>query len=166
MTSLSKEDFLEQVFQHQALIHKICRMYRDNREDREDLFQEIIYQLWKSYPQFQGRSKLSTWMYRIGLNTAMATFRKPEFRHSPLEDHHGEAIWMTESASENESDEKLHYAIRQLNEADRAFITLYFEDMSYQEMGEILGISENNVGVRLSRIKEKIRKSLNLSSWT
>lgn len=62
---------------HQGLIHKICRMYRDSREDQEDLFQEIVYQLWKSYPQFQGKSKITTWMYRIGLNTAMAAFRKP-----------------------------------------------------------------------------------------
>ena len=164
MASLSKVDFLEQIFRHQALIHKICRMYRDSKEDREDLFQEIIYQLWKSYPQFQGRAKLSTWMYKIGLNTVMATFRKHKLQQFPLEDYHGETL--PEITSENESGEKLHYAIRQLNEADRAFITLYFEDLSYQEMGEILGISENNVGVRLSRIKEKIRKSLNRSSWT
>ena len=161
MKRRDKEDFLEQVYPHQALIHKICRMYRDNKEDREDLFQEIIYQLWKAYPQFQGRSKLSTWMYRIGLNTAIATFRKPTIQHFPLEDD-GEVVEKTESISENESNEELHYAILQLNEADRAFITLYFEDISYQEMGEILGISENNVAVRLARIKEKIRKSLKL----
>lgn len=162
MTRREKEDFLEQVFPHQALIHKICRMYRDSKEDREDLFQEIIYQLWKAYPQFQEKSKLTTWMYRIGLNTAIATFRKPKIRQSPLEDHHSEAVSVSENTSDNEANDKLLYAIRQLNEADRAFLTLYFEDISHQEMGEILGISENNVAVRLTRIKERIRTLLSL----
>jgi RNA polymerase sigma factor (sigma-70 family) len=162
MTGRDKEDFLEQVFPHQAIIHKICRMYRDSEEDRKDLFQEIMYQLWKAYPQFQERSKLTTWMYRIGLNTAIATFRKPRIHHSPLENHHSEALSAGESSSDNEANDKLLYAIRQLNEADRAFLTLYFEDMSHQEIGEILGISENNVAVRLTRIKERIRTLLNL----
>ena len=71
-----KEKFLAEIFSHQALVHRVCRMYRDQQEDREDLFQEIIYQLWKSYPQFKGQAKISTWMYRIALNTAMASFRK------------------------------------------------------------------------------------------
>lgn len=160
MTGRDKEDFLEQVFPHQALIHKICRMYRDSKEDREDLFQEIIYQLWKAYPQFQGRSKLTTWIYRIGLNTAIATFRKPKLRQSPLEDHQGEVAQISESGSDHEANDLLHYAIRQLTEADRAFLTLYFEDISHQEIAEILGISENNVAVRLTRIKTRIRTLL------
>lgn len=164
MTPRNKEEFLELVFPHQALIHKICRTYRDSKEDREDLFQEIIYQLWKAYPQFQEKSKLSTWMYRIGLNTAIATFRKPTIQQSPLEDYHSDAVSVGESTSETEANDIMHYAIRHLNEADRAFLTLYFEDISHQEIGEILGISENNVAVRLTRIKDRIRTILNLTS--
>ncbi|MDN5204226.1 sigma-70 family RNA polymerase sigma factor [Fulvivirgaceae bacterium BMA10] len=154
-----KEYFLEQVFSHQAIIHKICRMYRDTREDQEDLFQEIVYQLWKSFGQFQGKSKFSTWMYRIGLNTAMATFRKPKTQQLSLEDHLQLNRAIVQEP-EDENSERLFRAIRKLEEADRALLSLYFEDLSYAEVGEVLGISENNVGVRLTRIKGKLRKLL------
>lgn len=100
-------------------------------------------------------------MYQIGLNTAIATFRKCKIPQSPLEDHHSDAVSVSESTSENEANDKLLYAIRQLNEADRALLTLYFEDISHQEIGDILGISENNVAVRLIRIKERLRTLLN-----
>lgn len=154
-----KERFLEEVLKHQALVHKICKMYRDTREDREDLFQEITYQLWRAYPKFQGRSKISTWMYRIGLNTAMASFRKPKIAHSqvPID---LERMNRSEDAAEDDNSEKLHWAIQQMNKRDKALIALYLDDLSYQEMAEIMGISENYIGVRLNRIKEKIKKLL------
>lgn len=157
---LIKEKFQEEVYQHQALIHKICRMYRDTKEEREDLFQDITYQLWKAYPQFQGRSKISTWMYRIGLNTAMATFRKHKTEQSALQ-HQFE---FSDTASDTEDDhrDQLLWAVKQMNDADRAIITLYLDDLSYMEISEIIGITENYVGVRLNRIKEKIKKLLNL----
>ncbi len=155
-TSELKDQFTEKIFQHQALIHKICHMYRDSREDREDLFQEIIYQLWKSYPTFSGRSKLSTWIYRIALNTALASFRK-----NSVKLHYTEAVPDTRTPyvfeSSNPREELLFAAIRQLEEDERAVIALYLEDMNYKEIAEVLGISENNVGVRLNRIKKKLR---------
>jgi len=154
-----KEKFQEDIFQHQALVHKICQMYRDTKQDREDLFQEIIYQLWKSYPQFEGRSKISTWMYRIGLNTAMATFRKPTIINIELAPNAEIANSMDDT---DERRERLWWAVKKMNEADRAIITLYLDDLNYQEIAEITGISENYVGVRLNRIKEKIRKLLNI----
>src|SRR5690606_18250757 len=120
-----KEDFLEQIFPHQAHIHKICRMYRDSKEDREDLFQEIIYQLWKAYPQFQERSKLTTWMYRIGLNTAIATFRKCKIPQSPLEDHHSDAVSVSESTTVNEAYDQMLYAIWQLKKDELELLTVY-----------------------------------------
>lgn len=155
-----KEKFQEQIFQHQALIHKICRMYRDTKEEREDLFQEIIFQLWKAYPQFQGRSKISTWMYRIGLNTAIATFRKRQIEHSALHNQ----LEISDMAPDTEDDrrDQLLWAIKQMNDADRAIITLYLDDLNYREISEIIGVSENYVGVRLNRIKQKIRKLLNI----
>ncbi|WP_224996116.1 RNA polymerase sigma factor [Cesiribacter sp. SM1] len=157
--SVVEESFLQDVFQHQALIHKICRMYRETAEDREDLFQEITYQLWKSYPKFQAKSKITSWMYRIGLNTAMASFRKPKL---PLQF----TATVPENASVGESDagpsreEVLFAAIRKLEEADRALVALYLEEMSYAEIADLMGISENNVGVRLNRIKKKLKELL------
>jgi len=73
---MDEHPFLVLIQEHQGIIHKICRLYRDSKEDREDLFQEITYQLWKSFPSFKGEAKVSTWMYRIALNTAIASFRK------------------------------------------------------------------------------------------
>ncbi len=152
-----KEKFLAEIFSHQALVHRVCRMYRDQQEDREDLFQEIIYQLWKSYPQFKGQAKISTWMYRIALNTAMASFRKGkvELDATPLEQ-----IELAGEDPEDNDKEALEWAIRQLNDAERAIVTLYLEDLSYREIAAIVGITENYVAVRLNRIRDKIKKLL------
>lgn len=155
-----KDKFTDEIFPHQALIHKICRMYRDTLEDQEDLFQEIIYQLWKSYPNFQGKSKITTWMYRIGLNTAMASFRKPKIKLL-----YSEGIAEKKTPQEVETDswreELLFDAIRKLEEDERALIGLYLDNLSYVEIAEVIGISENNVGVRLNRIKTKLKLILN-----
>ena len=155
-----KDKFTDQVLIHQGLIHKICRMYRHSREDQEDLFQEIVYQLWKSYPQFQGKSKITTWMYRIGLNTAMAAFRKPT-----LKIDHCIVIMDQKRSEESQGDswkeDLLFAAIRELDQGERAFIALYLEDLSYAEIAEVIGISQNNVGVRLNRIKTKLKTILN-----
>jgi RNA polymerase sigma factor (sigma-70 family) len=154
-----KDQFTDLIFPHQALIHKICRMYRDTPEDQEDLFQEIIYQLWKSFPQFQGKSKISTWMYRIGLNTAMASFRKNKVKLLYCDTIADKNI-PSESA-EHWREELLFSAIRQLSEDQRALIGLYLDDFTYAEIAEIIGISENHIGVRLNRIKKKLKVILN-----
>ena len=154
-----KDQFTDVIFPHQALIHKICRMYRDTPEDQEDLFQEIIYQLWKSYPKFQGKSKISTWMYRIGLNTAMASFRKNKVKLL-YSDTVPDKNSLPETA-EYWREELLFSAIRQLSDDERALIGLYLDDFSYVEIAEIIGISENNIGVRLNRIKKKLKVILN-----
>lgn len=156
-----KDRFLEEIFQHQALIHKVCRMYRDTKEDREDLFQEITYQLWKSYPKFQARSKISSWIYKISLNTAIATFRKPKITISGKGDNL-ENMEIADLASEDDRKERLFAATKKLDDAEKALVVLYLEEMSYKEIADIIGISENYVGVRLNRIKEKIKKLLNV----
>ena len=155
-----EKEFLKLMVDHQNIIHKVCRIYRNTIEDQEDLFQEIIFQLWKSYPSFKSQSKVSTWMYRIALNTALSSFRK----HSPLVEYHEEVPEKTDfiyeqAATENE--EKLFDAIRKLNDAEKAIISLYLEDYSYREICEIIGISESNVGVRINRIKSKLINILN-----
>lgn len=154
---MSEKEFLSMINDNQGIIHKICRIYRDSPEDREDLFQEVIFQLWRSYQSFSGSSKVSTWIYRVALNTAMASFRKNKpnvisAEHLPdvqSENIHNEA---------NERQEELLAGIRQLSEPDRALIALYLDELSYQQIAAILGISESNVGVKLTRIKIRLQK--------
>ena len=155
---MDEKQFLQLIDQHQAIIHKICRLYRDIEEDREDLFQEIVYQLWKSFPTFANRSKFSTWMYRIALSTAIATFRKKKPRIIYTMEFPEAA---ESSGKTNELQERLLAAIKQLDPADKALILLYLEDLNYKEIAEVAGITENNVGVKLNRIKIKISHLLN-----
>ena len=151
-----QQDFLEIVERNQAIIYKICRLYRDRKEDQEDLFQEIVFQLWKSWPHFRRDAKASTWMYRIALNTALAVFRKSSvplnFEETIPENLHPAAH---EEPSENE--QRMYEALRKLVPAERAIVSLFLEDYSYKEIGDIIGITENYVGVQMSRIKMKLK---------
>ncbi|HEY9259546.1 sigma-70 family RNA polymerase sigma factor [Chitinophaga sp.] len=151
--------FLATIQQHQGILHKLCRLYRDNPEDREDLFQEMIFQLWKSFPSFEGNAKISTWIYRIALNTALAGFRKRSIPVTYTDTFPD--IPTTENNTTLQQDQ-LFAALKQLSDADKAIIALYLEDMSYQEIASIVGIDENYVGVKLNRIKTRIKNILNL----
>ena len=153
-------EFLKIIHDHQKIIFKICRIYRDSKEDQEDLFQEIVYQLWKSFPSFKGESKISSWIYRITLNTAIAVYRKAKLDINYFERFPEKIHPLTENEG-TENAERLFEALRKLNDGDKALITLYLEDFSYQEMAEITGISESNVGVKLNRIKNKLKIILN-----
>ncbi len=152
--------FLEIVESNQGIIYKVCKMYRDSHEDQEDLFQEIVLQLWKAFPNFRKESKASTWMYRIGLNTAITAFRKKSidlaFNSSLPETPFG---YKNDESSENE--ERMFEAFRMLNTTERALIALFLEDYSHKEIADIMGITENNVGVKISRIKDKLKRILN-----
>lgn len=151
-------EFIALINQHQAILHKICTLYRDSKEDREDLFQEIVFQLWKSIEKFEGRSGFSTWMYRIALSTAMAVFRK---KKAPIF-YTDELPEMKEKVEElSDQQEQFLAALKKLNDAEKAFITLYLEDLSYKEIAAIIGITENNVGVKMNRIKTKLQQILN-----
>ncbi|GGM92641.1 DNA-directed RNA polymerase sigma-70 factor [Dyadobacter beijingensis] len=149
-----EEIFLETIGEHQRIIHKISRMYRNSREDQQDLFQEIVYQLWRAFPAFRHEAKVTTWIYRIALNTAMASYRKRQ-----------PAIALTEHPPDlpdaetpvTDREEWLFRALRTLSESERALVSLYLEDYSYTEIASITGISENYVGVKLHRIKEKLK---------
>jgi RNA polymerase sigma-70 factor (ECF subfamily) len=154
-----EDEFLQMIRQHQGIIHKVCRLYRDSPEDREDLFQEIVYQLWRAFPAFEGRAKLSSWMYRIALNTALASFRKraPDITYPVALPEQ-----VTAAQEGNLQQEQLFVALKQLNDAEKAIIALYLEDMSYQEIAVITGIDENYVGVKLNRIKTKIKNILKI----
>jgi RNA polymerase sigma factor (sigma-70 family) len=156
---MDEAQFLALIKEHQAMVHKICYLYRDSREDREDLFQEITFQLWKAWPTFKGEAKITTWMYRVALNTAIAVFRKrrPDIEYTPV---------LPDLPDEQQSEElalrheQLFAALKRLDDNEKAIITLYFEEMSYQQIAEVIGINENYVGVKLNRIKNKIQKLL------
>ncbi len=154
-----EEEFLKTIYEYQKIIYKVCRVYRNSNEDQKDLFQEIVYQLWKSYPAFKGASKISTWMYRIALNTAMAVYRKnvlPVTYYEEIPEHFNLSAISTTSQNE----EQLFLALRTLNDVEKAIISLYLEDFNYQEIATITGLSDNNVGVRLNRIKTKLKQIL------
>lgn len=149
--------FKQLLDEHRGILHKVSRLYADSPADREDLRQEIAYQLWKAFPSFRADSKAGTWVYRVALNTALGRFRKrrPLISYRALVPEHGETPEPDDSPME-----RLFAAIRQLPKTDRALIALYFEDLSHEEIGRILGITENNVGVRLHRIKIKLKTLL------
>jgi RNA polymerase sigma-70 factor (ECF subfamily) len=155
-----QEAFIHLVNQHRGILHKVCRLYCFTETDRQDLFQEIIVQLWRSYPSFRGDAKFSTWLYRIALNTAISDLRKqrrritltdPELLPAELQD-------IQYSGEKEEQLQLLYKAINKLTEVEKALTMLYLEDKSYQEMEDILGISQNNLRVKMNRIKDKLRK--------
>jgi RNA polymerase sigma factor (sigma-70 family) len=151
-----KEHFIKSINKHQNIIYKVCRLYRNSPEDQEDLFQEIVYQLWKSYPKFKGESKISTWIYRIAFNTAIVTFRKKKISVTNYENI-PEKFHPTLENSYSENEERIFKLLRELNSVEKSIITLYLEDYSYKEIASIIGISENNVNVKLNRIKNKLK---------
>jgi RNA polymerase sigma-70 factor, ECF subfamily len=155
-----QEVFIKLVNEHGNLLHKVCRMYCFSVYDRQDLFQEMIIQAWKSYPGFRGEAKFSTWLYRIALNTAISGLRKQKRRIYPggVEDLPIELQDIQYAVEKDEQVQQLYAAINQLTEVEKAITMLYLEDKSYQEMEEILGINQNNLRVKMNRIKEKLRK--------
>jgi RNA polymerase sigma-70 factor (ECF subfamily) len=159
--AFSEKEFTQLINQHQGIIHKICLMYEPDRDAREDLFQEIVLQLWKSFSSFRGEAKITTWMYRIALNTAISGWRKQKKRiaTAELEDKH---INLSDNSDENpeESFAKLQAAIQQLSEVDRGMIMMALDEMPYEEIALVIGITQNNVRVRMNRIREKLKKMM------
>lgn len=155
--------FIVEFEQNQNIIHKVCRIYTSNQDAHNDLFQEIAIQLWKAYPKFRGESKLSTWMYRIGLNTAITLYRKS--KRSIVTQDFDSVLYRIESTSYDDTEEeqlKLMYAaIHQLTDIDKALIFLYLEDVNYKEIAETMGITEVNARVRMNRIKTRLKTILN-----
>jgi RNA polymerase sigma-70 factor (ECF subfamily) len=154
-----EQNFINLINEHQGLIHKICFMYEHDQDARNDLFQEIVLQLWRSFPSFRGEAKITTWMYRIALNTAISGFRK-QTRLVKTEDLQEVHMNISDSwADDREEDfQKLQWAVRQLPEIERAMIMMALEEVPYDEIAETIGITQNNVRVRMNRIREKLRK--------
>jgi RNA polymerase sigma-70 factor (ECF subfamily) len=152
-----KEKFLNLVEMHQGIIHKILSIYTYDTEDRKDLLQEIMLQLWKSFPSFREKSAFSTWMYKVVLNTALLHKRK-KMKEKYSVDSLIENRAMQMGTSKNDISISLYMAIDQLGPVDKAIALLYLEQKSYQEIENILGMKKNNIGVRISRIKDKLKK--------
>jgi RNA polymerase sigma-70 factor, ECF subfamily len=152
--------FVKLVQEHRLIVHKICNLYGATHHDRQDLFQEIIVQLWKAYPKFRGEAKFSTWLYRIALNTAISDLRRQKKYISPIDpDHLPAGLPEVQYPKEQEEQvQQLYAAIDQLTEIEKALVMLYLEDKPYEEMEEILGINQNNLRVKMNRIKDKLRK--------
>jgi len=142
------------------MLYKVCRVYCFAEEDRQDLFQEMIVQLWRSWPRFRGESKFSTWLYRIALNTAISDLRKQRRRPSPVEisEIPSPLQELPHPGEEAEQLQQLYAAIDKLSEIEKALVMLYLEDKSYDEMEEIMGINQNNLWVKMARIRDKLRK--------
>lgn len=151
--------FVELVDAHQGLIHKVCILYETDHDAREDLFQEIVLQLWKSFPNFRGDSKITTWMYRIALNTAISALRK--YKRKPftedIKEYHFNISEQYDNEEQKENLQKLQRAIRQLPEIERGMIMMALDEIPYEEIAETIGITQNNVRVRMNRIREKLR---------
>jgi len=155
-----EKEFLKTIQECQKIIGKVCSLYRDTKQDQEDLFQEIVYQLWKSYPRFRGESKASSWVYRIALNTAIVVYRKPGLAikyYDEVPDH----LHPSSEKIRSDNEEKLFNALRKLSDVEKGIVSLYLDDFSYREIADITGISESNVGVRLNRIKNKLKQLIN-----
>jgi RNA polymerase sigma-70 factor (ECF subfamily) len=157
-----KNRFLEQIEQNQDIVHKICRLYATSRDNRKDLGQEIICQLWKSYKSFRGDSKFTTWMYKVALNTALLNLRRHRIRvrTESLKERHTDIPAEADEKEKYGQISRLYEAISQLGKLDRAIILLYLEQLSYKEISEVIGISKSNVSVRLARIKKKLKELL------
>ncbi len=155
-------EFSKRIEESQGIIHKVCRMYCDNEEHRKDLFQEILIQLWKSYPSFKGDSKFSTWMYRVAINVSIQDLRKTKKKQQLFFQTNQFKDASVEQKSEA-IDEKLklmHMAISGLNKVEKAIVMLHLEEKSNEEIADIVGITQNYVRVKMNRIKTKLSKTI------
>ena len=155
--------FVELLETNQNIVHKICRLYTNDKDAHNDLFQEITIQLWRAFPKFRGDSKFSTWMYRVSLNTAITLYRKSK-RQIDTQDFESISFKIKSEEYDDTTEQQLklmYDAVKKLNDIDKALVFLYLEDKSYREISGTLGISEVNARVKMNRAKDKLRKILN-----
>lgn len=160
---VDRNEFIRIINENNAIISKICFGYTNNYEDRRDLKQDIIIQLWKAYPSFNHQSQISTWIYRIALNTAISNFRRTKrtIQESALSQSNYQIPDTNENKELNDNIAILYQLIHKLNDLDKAIMLLYLDDRSYKEIAEIVGISETNVATKINRIKSKLRNQFN-----
>jgi RNA polymerase sigma-70 factor (ECF subfamily) len=153
--------FTQIIKDHEGVIFKITTIYTNNSEDQKDLYQEIVYQLWKAYDSFRGDSKISTWMYRVGLNTAISRLKKEKRKGN--ETGIDKVIMRQSEHYDTEFEErlkKLYAHIHNLNELDKGLMLLLLEGKKYEEISRITGLSPSNVGTKIARIKQKLKSQI------
>lgn len=150
-------DFLGLISANERLIYKVCRVYEHDTDSRQDLFQEIVLQAWSAYPRYRHAATFSTWLYRIALNTAI-TFQRKSRKNIVTSVAELPDVHPATSVVAQEKYELMYELIASLPAMEKALIVLYLDDYPYREIADMLGISESNVGTKLARIKEKLRK--------
>ena len=157
--SAKEKEFSQLIKDNQGLIIKVSRLYTNSIEDEQDLFQEIVLQLWRSYDTFKGQSKISTWMYRVALNTAITLFRKKT--KSPqtdeLQDFHYKDF-VEDDEEKQQQISTLYKVIKMLPNVERAIVTMYLDDLPYKDIAENLGITEVNARVKMNRLKKTLKE--------
>lgn len=157
-----KEKFVQLIQENKGIIFKICNSYCDNRNDIDDLSQEIVYNLWKSFQNYNPDFKFSTWMYRIALNVAISVYRKENKFKSRLPLSESLIVLDDTKDADTEAQENLKLLLKfisGLKEMDKSIMLLYLDDKSYKEIAEITGITESNVATKIYRIKDKLRSN-------
>jgi RNA polymerase sigma factor (sigma-70 family) len=158
-TPALQEKFQTLVDEHKKILYKVCNSYCRTRDDREDLAQEIIIRLWRSFGSFDARCQFSTWMYRIALNVAISFYRREDTRTRHVlsdEEHLLNAV--DETANQSEEIQVLYQFIGELDPLHKALVLLYLEGNSYLEIAEVLGITETNVATKINRLKQSMRQ--------
>ncbi len=158
---MSSDFYTSSILPYAAIIIKICRAYTNTQEDFEDYYQEVCLQIWRSKDNFREQAEWSTWIYRLTLNVCLTLLKKKKNNGQHFaSDYLPAEVTEDSRAFADEPINLLYDAIRQLSEVDRAVILLYLEEKSYQEIADIMGTNPNNVGVRITRIKERLKKLL------
>ncbi|MBP1614187.1 MAG: putative polymerase sigma factor [Bacteroidetes bacterium] len=154
-----EREFVSVIKEYERVIYKVCYLYTTKNATLNDLYQEVTLNLWKAYPKFRHECKISTWIYRIALNTCISFIRKEKNVPEIIALTQYEAEWMTEEQDELQIMLKeLYQLISQLGQLDKSIILLYLEEKSYEEIAEITGLTVTNVATKLSRIKDKLKK--------
>ena len=156
----TEAEFIESIALHQNIIHKVCNLYMNNEQDKKDLFQEVVLNAWKGFQNFKGDAKFSTWLYRVALNTAITFYRKEknQLKTSVFNEAYTNSF-IDSPAAEDEQINAMYRSISELSDVDKALVMLYLEDYPYHDIGEIMGISANNVAVKMSRIKTRLKEN-------
>jgi RNA polymerase sigma-70 factor (ECF subfamily) len=158
-----QREFLDLVEAHQGILHKVSALYAEQLDEREDLRQEILMQLWRSFSSFRGDSRFSTWMYRVALNTALLARRKRRTRPVAVPLAESSPPQVGAAPGSDPDVERLQRCVRRLRELDRAVILLYLEQHTHEEIAEVTGLGRKTVGVRIVRIKKQLKQWLTAS---
>ena len=156
-----EREFLDMIAAQKRVIYKVCYIFAKDQDDLNDLFQEVVLNLWKSFPSYRGDSTVTTWVYRIAMNTCITFLRRSNTRLQTIPMTADVASLVADEEGRTGQLQELYRLINKLGKLERALILLWLEERSYQEMADILGISKANVAVKLLRTKEKLKKMSN-----